>query len=110
MYGCQAAQKAPSVKAYKRRHKRQEIPAHRGGPLPLPSHQANLRHHARDLYEVVIVQYHPEVTLHGRHYPGTSIGLAIVRKGVERMGGKAGVESESGKGSRFWLDLQPASE
>ncbi|MDX1953150.1 MAG: PAS domain S-box protein [Verrucomicrobiota bacterium] len=38
-------------------------------------------------------------------YPGTGIGLAIVQKGAERMGGKAGVESESGKGSRFWVEL-----
>lgn len=38
-------------------------------------------------------------------YEGTGIGLAIVRKAVERMGGKAGVESEPGKGSRFWLLL-----
>lgn len=38
-------------------------------------------------------------------YPGTGIGLAIVRKAVQRMGGEAGVESEPGQGSRFWLDL-----
>jgi len=38
-------------------------------------------------------------------YEGTGIGLAIVRKAVERMGGKAGVESEPGRGSRFWLLL-----
>jgi PAS domain S-box-containing protein len=38
-------------------------------------------------------------------YEGTGIGLAIVRKAVERMGGKVGVESEPGKGSRFWLLL-----
>jgi PAS domain S-box-containing protein len=38
-------------------------------------------------------------------YPGTGIGLAIVHKGVERMGGRAGVESEPGKGSRFWIEL-----
>ena len=43
--------------------------------------------------------------LHGKQYPGTGIGLAIVRKAVERMGGCAGVESERGKGSRFWLKL-----
>lgn len=41
-------------------------------------------------------------------YQGTGIGLAIVRKAVERMGGSAGVESEPGKGSRFWLQLQRA--
>jgi signal transduction histidine kinase len=38
-------------------------------------------------------------------YPGTGIGLSIVRKAAERMGGSAGVESEPGKGSRFWLQL-----
>jgi PAS domain S-box-containing protein len=41
----------------------------------------------------------------GTNYRGTGIGLAIVRKAVERMGGTAGVESEPGKGSRFWLQL-----
>jgi signal transduction histidine kinase len=38
-------------------------------------------------------------------YPGTGIGLAIVRKAATRMGGSAGVESEPGKGSRFWVFL-----
>jgi PAS domain S-box-containing protein len=38
-------------------------------------------------------------------YPGTGIGLANVRKGAERMRGRVGVESEPGKGSRFWLEL-----
>jgi PAS domain S-box-containing protein len=42
------------------------------------------------------------------HYEGTGIGLAIVRKSVERMGGGVGVESEPGSGSRFWIQL-PAS-
>src|SRR6185369_8270665 len=41
-------------------------------------------------------------------YEGTGIGLAIVRKVVERMGGKVGAESEPGKGSRFWVELRPA--
>jgi signal transduction histidine kinase len=44
--------------------------------------------------------------LHGQKaYPGTGIGLAIVKKGVERLGGTVGVESEPGRGSQFWLEL-----
>ena len=38
-------------------------------------------------------------------YTGTGIGLAIVQKAVERMGGTVGVESKPGEGSRFWLEL-----
>jgi signal transduction histidine kinase len=41
-------------------------------------------------------------------YAGTGIGLAIVRKAVERMGGKVGVESAPGEGSRFWIELPSA--
>jgi PAS domain S-box-containing protein len=44
--------------------------------------------------------------LHGvETYPGTGIGLAIVQKSMERMGGQVGVESQLGQGSRFWIDL-----
>jgi two-component system sensor histidine kinase/response regulator len=44
--------------------------------------------------------------LHGReNYIGTGIGLAIVEKAVARMNGRVGVESEPGRGSRFWLEL-----
>ena len=47
--------------------------------------------------------------LHGiETYPGTGVGLAIVAKGMERMGGRFGVESEEGKGSRFWVELPGA--
>ncbi len=41
-------------------------------------------------------------------YPGTGIGLAIVRKGVERMQGNVGVESQPQQGSRFWIELSKA--
>jgi signal transduction histidine kinase len=42
---------------------------------------------------------------HEKAYEGTGIGLSIVRKAIERMGGRVGVESELGKGSRFWIEL-----
>jgi len=47
--------------------------------------------------------------LHGTRYPGTGIGLSIVRKGAERMGGSAGVQSAPGAGARFWIELRPAT-
>jgi signal transduction histidine kinase len=47
--------------------------------------------------------------LHGpQQYEGTGIGLAIVRKGVERMGGRTGVDSTPGEGSCFWIELAQA--
>jgi signal transduction histidine kinase len=42
-------------------------------------------------------------------YEGTGIGLSIVKKTVERMGGEVGVESQLGKGSKFWIKLLPAT-
>jgi signal transduction histidine kinase len=41
-------------------------------------------------------------------FPGTGVGLATVAKAAERMGGSVGVESVSGQGSRFWIELERA--
>jgi signal transduction histidine kinase len=45
-----------------------------------------------------------------KSYDGTGVGLTVVRKAVEKMGGKVGLESEPGRGSRFWLELRAADE
>jgi len=46
--------------------------------------------------------------LHTTAYAGTGIGLALVRKGMERMGGRCGLSSAPGQGSRFWIELPAA--
>lgn len=39
---------------------------------------------------------------------GTGIGLAIVARAMQQIGGSCGVESNGTQGSRFWLDCKPA--
>lgn len=39
-------------------------------------------------------------------YEGTGIGLAVVRKSIERLRGSFGVESVLGQGSKFWLEFK----
>lgn len=55
--------------------------------------------HARKLFQPFLRLVSAE------QYPGTGVGLAIVRKAAERLGGNVGVDSELGKGSCFWLEL-----
>jgi len=43
-------------------------------------------------------------------FEGTGIGLALVKKVAERMGGRVGLVPSETTGSRFWLELKAAAE
>ena len=43
-------------------------------------------------------------------YPGTGVGLAIVKRGAQKIGGDVGVDSVVGQGSRFWIDFAKTSD
>jgi signal transduction histidine kinase len=56
------------------------------------------------------MQHHDQIfkifqRLHRDEYPGTGIGLALVRKAVQRMHGRVWAESTPGQGARFFVEL-----
>ena len=78
------------------------------------SDQATVRLWVEDNGIGIAPEHHEQIfrlfeRLHGgEEYPGTGIGLAIVRRSIERLGGRTGVESAVGAGSRFWIELPSA--
>jgi light-regulated signal transduction histidine kinase (bacteriophytochrome) len=74
-------------------------------------HEANVRINVQDNGIGIGAECHDRVfgmfqRLHAAsEYEGTGIGLSIVRRAAERMGGRVGFDSEPGKGSTFWVDL-----
>jgi signal transduction histidine kinase len=75
--------------------------------------EGRVRFWMRDNGIGIAKEYHERIfqvfeRLESRHYKGTGIGLSIVRKGIERMGGRVGLESQPGVGSCFWFELPSA--
>jgi signal transduction histidine kinase len=76
---------------------------------------SNVRLWVRDNGIGFDMKYHDKIfeifqRLHAEdEHPGTGIGLALVRKAMERHRGRAWAESAPGQGSTFWLEIPDAT-
>lgn len=60
----------------------------------------------RDDQELVFdLFYTSQKSCAGRRQEGSGLGLSIARKGVEKMGGKLYLDSDLGRGSRFYFEI-----
>lgn len=77
-------------------------------------HGANLRLNVSDNGIGIAPEHQARVfeifeRLHRSDYEGTGVGLAIVRRAVQRMNGTVGVVSDPDNGTTFWIELPAAT-
>jgi diguanylate cyclase (GGDEF)-like protein/PAS domain S-box-containing protein len=60
----------------------------------------------RDKQNLLFEAFSQVDSSHNRSFGGTGLGLATVKRLAELMNGSVGVESEEGKGARFWFTVK----
>jgi signal transduction histidine kinase len=64
----------------------------------------------RDQHEAIFEKFRQLDASKTREYEGTGLGLAITRDLVQILGGTISVDSQSGEGARFVVELPPRME